>query len=118
MIDQFVKMNVVLADGTLKTVDSSSDLWWGLQGAGHNFGIVTSITSKIYDVVRPTWTYRNFLYTGDKIEKLFQTLNTNFHSNGTQLPVDVIYFSVLLNIPQIDPKNVSTFPYSRPAFQF
>lgn len=41
--DNFVSMNIVLADGTTKFVDAQSepDLWWALQGAGHNFGIVT-----------------------------------------------------------------------------
>ena len=49
--DQFLSMNVVLANGDLKTIDSKSDLWWGMQGAGHNFGVVTSVTSKVYDAV-------------------------------------------------------------------
>ncbi|KAI1498336.1 hypothetical protein F5X99DRAFT_420717 [Biscogniauxia marginata] len=43
-VDNVVSMNVVLADGTLKTVtaESSSDLFWALRGAAPNFGIVTS----------------------------------------------------------------------------
>src|SRR5690242_11530578 len=42
--DQFLSMNIVLANGDLKTIDSKSDLWWAMQGAGHNFGIVTSVS--------------------------------------------------------------------------
>ena len=48
--DQFVSMNIVLADGTLHTIDEKSDLWWAMRGAGHNFGIVTSVETKIYDI--------------------------------------------------------------------
>ncbi|KAL5401084.1 hypothetical protein PMIN03_011822 [Paraphaeosphaeria minitans] len=45
--DQFVSLNIVLATGEVKTINQSTDLMWGLKGAGHNFGIVTSVTSKI-----------------------------------------------------------------------
>ncbi|KXX77308.1 6-hydroxy-D-nicotine oxidase [Madurella mycetomatis] len=31
-----------------KTVDTRPDLWWAMKGAGHNFGIVTSVAVKIY----------------------------------------------------------------------
>ena len=45
-----VNLNVVLADGSEVRVNETShpDLWWGMQGAGHNFGIVTSFEMKIY----------------------------------------------------------------------
>lgn len=48
--DQFLLMNIVLAGGSMQTIDETSDLWWAMKGAGHNFGVVTSVTSKIYDV--------------------------------------------------------------------
>jgi FAD/FMN-containing dehydrogenase len=43
--DNFVTLNVVLANGTAITVSESSnpDLLWVRKGAGHNFGIVTSV---------------------------------------------------------------------------
>ncbi|KAI4868239.1 FAD-binding domain-containing protein [Hypoxylon rubiginosum] len=47
--DQFLLMNIVLAGGSMQTIDETSDLWWAMKGAGHNFGVVTSVTSKIYD---------------------------------------------------------------------
>ncbi|KAI1098845.1 FAD binding domain protein [Jackrogersella minutella] len=100
--DQFVSMNIVLADGGLRTIDESSDLWWAMQGAGHNFGIVTSVTSKIYDIQHRDWAYESFVFTGDKIEDLYDSTNKHLLKDGTQ-PVDVISYSFILNNPEIDP---------------
>jgi hypothetical protein len=36
-------------------VVTGSDLWWAIKGAGHNFGIVTSVTSKTYDIEHKDW---------------------------------------------------------------
>jgi len=51
-IDNLVSMEVVLADGTLVTADttSSPDLYWALRGGGGNFGVVASFTYKVYVV--------------------------------------------------------------------
>ncbi|KAI1749587.1 FAD binding domain protein [Xylaria castorea] len=100
--DQFVSMNIVLANGDSLTIDKDSDLWWAIQGAGHNFGIVTSVTSKIYDVVHPDWAYASFIYTGDKVEALYGAINEHLLKNGTQ-PVFVINYSVFFSLPALDP---------------
>ncbi|KAI1141494.1 FAD binding domain protein [Hypoxylon sp. FL0543] len=100
--DQLVSLNMVLADGTKQTVDKNSDLWWAVQGAGHNFGIVTSATLKIYDVQYRDWAYASFLYTGDKVEGLYDGINKYLLKNGTQ-SVDVINYSFFFNSPAIDP---------------
>lgn len=102
--DQFVSMNIVLADGTMQTIDeaSSPDLWWAMRGAGHNFGIVTSVTSKIYDIEHPDWAYQSFTFTGDKVEDLYRAINDYQLKNGTQ-PVDVVNYGFFFNSPDIDP---------------
>ncbi|KAH8653816.1 hypothetical protein BX600DRAFT_553459 [Xylariales sp. PMI_506] len=81
--DGIRSMNVVLANGTAITVSNSShsDLWWAMRGAGHNFGIVTSFEANIYPDNK-TYYYRTYEFTGDKLEALFERLNT-FHNNGT-----------------------------------
>jgi len=102
--DQFISMDVVYADGGLRTIDKNSDIWWAMQGAGHNFGIVTSVTSKIYDVKYPDWAYQSFIFTGDKVEELYTRINNVLLKNGTQ-PVDVMNYSFFFNNAEVDPEN-------------
>ncbi|UNI13777.1 hypothetical protein JDV02_000487 [Purpureocillium takamizusanense] len=99
--DQFQSMNVVLADGTLKTIDSKSDLWWAMKGAGHNFGIVTSVTTKLYDIQHRDWAIETLIFTGDKVEAVYKAANEHLLKNGTQ-PVDVVNWSYWLNNPDVD----------------
>ncbi|KYK60923.1 FAD binding domain protein [Drechmeria coniospora] len=99
--DQFLSMNVVLANGTRRTIDRDDELWWAMQGAGHNFGVVTSVTTKIYDVERPDWAIETFIFTGDKVEAVYRAANDHLLKNGTQ-PVDLINWSYWLSIPGID----------------
>ncbi|PWI72468.1 FAD binding domain protein [Purpureocillium lilacinum] len=106
--DQFVAMDVVLADGSLRTIDAGSDLWWAMQGAGHNFGIVTSVTSKIYDIEHRDWAATSFIFDGSKVEQLYDAINEHLLKNGTR-PVDVLDFSVFINNPEVDPDKVRTY---------
>ncbi|KAL4728692.1 FAD-linked oxidoreductase chry5 [Fusarium chlamydosporum] len=100
--DQFESMNIVLSNGTLATIDSKSELWWALKGAGHNFGIVTSVTSKIYDIEHKNWAFEIMTFKGDKVEELYKLTNEHILKNGTQ-PTDVINWSYWFNIPDVDP---------------
>ncbi|KAI1391575.1 FAD binding domain protein [Hypoxylon trugodes] len=99
--DQFVSMTVVLADGSVQTIDKESELWWAMRGAGHNFGIVTSATINIFDIQHRDWASENFIYTGDKVEELYARINEHLLKNGTQ-PVDVLNYSFFFNFPAID----------------
>jgi FAD/FMN-containing dehydrogenase len=105
--DQFVSMNIVLANGTLQTIDANSDLFWAMKGAGHNFGIVTSLTSKIYDIQHSNWAIETLIFTGDKVEAIYQAANDYLLKNGTQ-PAEVINWSYWLNNPEADPDHVSS----------
>ncbi|KKK12152.1 hypothetical protein ARAM_007442, partial [Aspergillus rambellii] len=105
MVDQFVSMDLVLANGTLITLDEDSDLWWAVKGAGHNFGIVTSVTMKVYDVPHDgLWSYQSFIFTHEKVEQLYETINEVLLQDGNQ-PVDLINYSVFLNLPDLDPDH-------------
>lgn len=105
--DQFTSMNVVLADGSLQTIDETSGLWWAMKGAGQNFGIVTSLTSKIYEIEQYDWAIETLIFSGDKVEALYQAANEHF----SNIPVDVINWSYWLNIPSADPEKVSEKPH-------
>ncbi|MEU8887530.1 FAD-binding oxidoreductase [Streptomyces sp. NPDC048442] len=52
--DHVRTVEVVTADGELRTVDAASDpdLFWALRGAGHNFGVVTAIEVGLVPVER------------------------------------------------------------------
>jgi hypothetical protein len=102
--DQFVSMNVVLANGTMKTIDANSDLWWAMKGAGHNFGIVTSLTTKIYDVEYSDWAIETLFFSGDKVEDVYQAANDYLLKNGTQ-PAGVINWSYWMNYPGFATNN-------------
>nr|AUM60060.1 hypothetical protein [Hypoxylon pulicicidum] len=97
--DQFVSMNVVLADGTLRTIEPKSDLWWAMKGAGQNFGIVTSLTLKIYEIKQYDWAIETLIFNGDKVEALYRAANDHL----SNLPVNLINWSYWLNIPSADP---------------
>ncbi|GES66583.1 FAD-dependent oxygenase [Aspergillus terreus] len=102
--DQLASANVVLADGSLRAINASSDLWWALKGAGHNFGIVTSVTTKIYDIQNADWAIDTLVFSGNKVEAVYQAANEYLLRNGTP-PVDLINWSYWLNDPSADPNN-------------
>lgn len=101
VLDSIIELDVVLANGSMITVSESShsDLFWGMRGAGHNFGIVTRFSYKIYDIPHPDWFFSTMTFTNDKLEAVFQALNT-FGANGTQPKEAVTYTLYTLN-PEI-----------------
>lgn len=105
--DQFVSFEMVQADGSIHTIDESSDLWWGMRGAGQNFGIVTSAEMKIHDIQNKDWAFEMFIFSKDAVEGLYGIINDHIMVGG-QPPVDVVSFSLFGNMPDIDPDNVST----------
>lgn len=104
--DQFESMNIVFANGTLATIDAGSDVWWAMNGAGHNFGIVTSVTSTIYDIEHQDWAFETMSFKGELVEELYDAVNTYLLKNGTQ-PVDIINWSYWTNNADLDASNVS-----------
>jgi FAD/FMN-containing dehydrogenase len=50
--DNLLSAQVVTADGQLVTANATenSDLWWGLRGAGGNFGVVVSLEYRLYPI--------------------------------------------------------------------
>ncbi|CAG8978427.1 hypothetical protein HYALB_00013245 [Hymenoscyphus albidus] len=52
-VDNMLSATVITASGEKINVskDENSELWWGLRGAGGNFGVVSSLTVKSYEQV-------------------------------------------------------------------
>lgn len=80
-IDNLVSATVVLADGRILKASSTenSDLFWGLRGAGYNFGVVVDFTYQAYQ-------QRNEVFAGlisfppEKLEKVIEGLNASLLS--------------------------------------
>ncbi|EHK47045.1 hypothetical protein TRIATDRAFT_217465 [Trichoderma atroviride IMI 206040] len=117
--DDFLSLNVVLANGTTVAVDSSShsDLFWAMKGAGHNFGIVTSAYIKIYPKVVSTWHYHNYVWSQQQLETVFEALN-KFQGKG-QIPalmgVNFGQFSIYPTINATEAILTWSFAYDGPA---
>ncbi|KAI0467422.1 hypothetical protein F4859DRAFT_525339 [Xylaria cf. heliscus] len=119
--DNIINLNVVLANGTAIRVNSTSyaDLFWGMQGAGHNFGIVTSFELKIHPRLVDSWYYHNYIWTEDKLEKLFEEAN-KFHrsDNGTtpiNMALNVAVFEVNTTISKDKAVISWSFAYRGPG---
>lgn len=76
---------VVTADGKAINVSATenSDLWWGLRGAGHNFGIVSSLTMKAYPQTNGGVHWMGLgVYMPDKIPAITEAINGLDWSQG------------------------------------
>ena len=106
ILDNIVDMTVVLANGSITTVSATShpDLYWGMRGAGQNFGIVTRLTYKIYDDPSPNWYSVELQYTQDKLERFLELQNA-IDKNGTKRKELGSYNTFLMN-PSISKKVI------------
>nr|BDX35617.1 FAD-linked oxidoreductase StrQ [Stachybotrys sp.] len=119
--DGYVHLNVVLADGSEVGVNATSheDLFWALQGAGHNFGIVTSFQVKIYPRPTHTWHFRSYIWTQDKLETLFEELNKLHTSdNGTTPPLVAFEQGLLIMNTSISETEASNHPVLSWSFMY
>ena len=104
--DQIISLDVVLADGSTTKVSnvSNSDLFWGMRGAGHNFGIVTGFEYKIYDRPAADWYYSIMVFTADKLEKVFDLINAL--GDGGKQPKELNTYTLFLMNPEISETEV------------
>ncbi|KAL9018643.1 MAG: hypothetical protein Q9185_004054 [Variospora sp. 1 TL-2023] len=110
MSDNIVEMDVVTANGSEIKVSATShpDLYWGMRGAGHNFGIVTKFQYKIFDYPKGQDTYYvTYIFTDDKLESFFTQLN--WLLNDRNLPKDITTYALYILNPSISPKPVILF---------
>jgi FAD/FMN-containing dehydrogenase len=109
-LDGLVSARVVLASGEIVEASHTKypDLFWALRGAGHNFGIVTSLEVQTYDVPS-NWTVYSLVFATDKVEALFSLIN-EFEQPSTKRPTKLALTGVFVRIPEVDPVNVSTAP--------
>ncbi|KAI3336885.1 Glucooligosaccharide oxidase [Xylariaceae sp. AK1471] len=88
IIDALLSVRLVTADGKLVTVseESNPDLFWGIRGAGANFGVITSATYKIHKLTNDGQVLNaDFVFPGNVTSAYFKTLK----AYGT-LPAELI----------------------------
>lgn len=111
MTDNLVSARLVLANGTAISVDETqhSDLYWGLRGAGHNFGVVTSVNYQIYDSTPGIdgFATATFTFTQDKLEAVFAIANQWLSAKNR--PVELTHYAIFAFNPAVDSKPIILF---------
>ncbi|KAH8651245.1 hypothetical protein BX600DRAFT_441681 [Xylariales sp. PMI_506] len=77
--DNMVSARIVTADGIAKTVSATenTDLWWAVRGAGHNFGVISTVTIKTSPQLNEGMHYQALLiFPPMKIEDVVQSVTT------------------------------------------
>jgi FAD/FMN-containing dehydrogenase len=96
IIDALESVELVTAAGDLITVSKyqQPDLFWGMRGAGFNFGIVTEATYKVHDLTNNGSVMNaDFQFPGNVNRTVFEILAS---FNG-KLPTKLALFGVLAN---------------------
>lgn len=89
ILDALESVELVTSTGDLITVSSTqnADLFWGLRGAGFNYGIVTSATYKVYDLTNNGNVLNaDFMFPASLNETYFNIL-----AKYTELPVGLSF---------------------------
>jgi FAD/FMN-containing dehydrogenase len=110
LADNLISARVVLANGSVVTASNSShvDLYWALRGAGHNFGILTSIEYKVYDVpVHDEWAVAELIFDTKKVEAVYDALNMLTRNGEKMHSEKLVTYSAYMRIPNADAENVS-----------
>ena len=88
LIDSLESVDLVTASGKLVTASEkeNEDLFWGIRGAGYNFGIVTSATYRIYDATNQGQVVNaDFLFSASQNRSVWEMLQ----SYDTTLPPEL-----------------------------
>ena len=102
--DNIVSIEMVAADGRQLVVSEHShpDLFWAMRGAGANFGVVTSMEYRLYEidtVLAGSVTWR----LGDNPKTAARELLTHLRDYGLTAPDEVTTFTYLLSDPEAGP---------------
>lgn len=120
MIDDLQSAEMVGADGIHVTVSptSYSDLWWGIRGAGANFGVITSATFKIHPLENNGDVFlADFYLPAERSREYFEMVETHFSPMPARLAqILVVSWNVTTN--SVSPPHFPwTLPFSRSSWQ-
>jgi hypothetical protein len=91
-VDYLDSVRLVTASGDLVEASKTknADLFWGIQGAGHNFGIVTSATFHLHDNINGgKLTSMDLLFPGSANKTIYEALKTYDNNIPNELTLNV-----------------------------
>ena len=110
--DNLISARLALASGELITVseEENTDLFWGLRGAGHNLGVLIETKFRVFDrePEEDNWAYEEYIFSHDKLERLFEIANQLLPSGSHIPPVELTHYAHYERRPDVDVENVST----------
>lgn len=92
--DNLVSCKLLLGNGSIVTVSDSSnpDLFWGLRGAGHNFGIALEATFRVFPQTNSGIHYSwDLEYRLEQCEEVFRVLNEVHAVMPPELAIFVVW---------------------------
>ncbi|KAE9579387.1 FAD-linked oxidoreductase [Colletotrichum fructicola] len=101
--DQVISARIVLPSGEAVTAseETNPDLFWALQGAGHNFGIVSEWEYRVYDIKNNAWGYSIFIFLAEHLEEVMEVTNKMMETQ----PPEIAHWIYFINLPDIDPER-------------
>lgn len=83
LVDQVLSMRVVTGNGEAVTVSASEnpDLFWGMKGAGFNYGVVVSADYRIYDATNGGYAVNADLTFPSSMNETIWNLMKQFSNN-------------------------------------
>lgn len=76
-IDNLLKLTMVLADGSIKSVskNENQDLFWAAKGAGQCFGIAVEFTFQAYEQKNPIWAGQMIFPASENLDAVINFAN-------------------------------------------
>ncbi|KAJ8132697.1 hypothetical protein O1611_g930 [Lasiodiplodia mahajangana] len=121
LIDALVSARVVTADGRVLEVSAKSnpDLFWGIRGAGANFGIITSATYKLHPRI-DYYTAFDFVFPASTNATYFNTIQKLIHGHkgpATMPEKLASSTSVVYNATTNQPQLIASWVYAGPQHE-
>ncbi|KAK2603631.1 hypothetical protein QQS21_004212 [Conoideocrella luteorostrata] len=105
LADALQSVRMVGADGRIMTVSATShaDLWWGIRGAGANFGVIISATYKIRPLVNNGKVFlADFYVPAERSKEYFSLIETHYSEMPANLAlILVVSWNTTTNSVQI-----------------
>ncbi|KAK8022746.1 FAD-binding domain-containing protein [Apiospora rasikravindrae] len=107
LLDNVVSARVVTPDGRRVVTASraeNADLFWGLRGAGHNFGVVASVEYRVFDR-RPgtdAWAYAEYVFSHERLEGVYEVANGMVGG-----PVELTHYGHFERRAEVDAEHVT-----------